>query len=519
MTMPSTRVATWLEETGCRGDRGAVYRASRQTSANSPYNSRRKSLVVRPFVFLAWMALAGTTFATDRSTSPPKKPRLSVLFLAVDDLRPELRCYGADHIHSPHIDALARSGLLFERAYCMVSVCGASRASLMTGIRPSRSRFTRYDTWAEKDAPGVLPLHAHFKRHGYHTVSLGKVFHHMQDCREGWSEPPWRLRVKHRYHIEKNAKIDRKRRAQSGRRRLRGPAYEAADRDDLAYADGMLAERAIRDLRRLAAQEKPFFLAVGFFKPHLPFVAPKKYWDLYDAEKIHLPSNHHPPRDAPRASLHHSGELRAYAGIPAKGPIPEPTGRRLIHGYYACVSFIDAQIGKVLQEVERLGIGDRTIIVLWSDHGWNLGEHTLWCKHSCYETSMRIPLIVRVPGIPGGRRSSRLIETIDLYPTLCELVGIEAPGHVEGRSFAPLLRDPDGPWKSAAIGRYGNGDTVRTDRYRYARYVNRSGRFLGEMLYDHVADPGEDTNIAARPDVQEVLRSLRTRLAPGEAGN
>ena len=304
--------------------------------------------------------------------------RPNVLLIAVDDLRPELGCYGQQQFHSPHIDRLAESGVLFERAYCMVPTCGASRASMMTGVRPARHRFVSYLAWAEKDAPGITTLNTQFKQNGYYTVSLGKVFHHPEDNQQGWSEPAWRPKGVPWYRLPENQALHEQRQKQGSRKR--GPAWESADVADNAYADGLLAERAITDLNRLARKDEPFFLAVGFMKPHLPFIAPRRYWDLHDHEQVHLPENYHVPKDAPSESIHSSGELRAYAGIPAKGPVSDETARNLIHGYHACVSYTDAQIGKLLDELDRLHLSDETIVVLWGDHGWNLGEHTLWVQ-------------------------------------------------------------------------------------------------------------------------------------------
>ncbi|NQV27508.1 MAG: sulfatase [Rhodopirellula sp.] len=430
------------------------------------------------------LASMNSAFAADRP---------NVLFIAVDDLRPELACYGKKHIHSPNMDRLAASGVLFERAYCMVPTCGASRASLMTGIRPAPSRFVSYLARADQDAPGITTFNTQFRKNGYYTVSLGKVFHHATDNAKGWSEPAWRTNDIPRYRNSENHALHTKRQKQGSGNR--GPAWESAAVPDNAYADGVIAERAIADLRRLDAREEPFFLAVGFLKPHLPFIAPKKYWDLYDHEKIQLPDNYHVPKDAPKESIHSFGEMRAYAGIPAKGPVSEETARNLIHGYYACVSYADAQIGKLLDELDRLQISDNTIVVLWGDHGWNLGEHTLWCKHSCYETSMQIPLIVRAPRIKGGQRRSGLIESIDLYPSLCELAGLPLPDHLQGSSFATLMKDADSEWKSAAVGRFQNGDTIRTDSFRFTEYTDKKGKRTSQMLYDHAADPHENVNV------------------------
>jgi len=459
----------------------------------------------RSLLLLLALCLTSQTHAAERP---------NVLFIAVDDLRPELACYGKQHIHSPHIDKLAESSVLFERAFCMVPTCGASRASLMTGIRPARNRFVNYLTWAEKDAPGITTMNTQFKQNGYYTASLGKIFHHPKDNAQGWSEPAWRPQGVAWYQRPENQELHAKRQQQG--KGKRGPAWEAADVPDNAYADGVLTEKAIETLQKLNKQEQPFFLAVGFFKPHLPFIAPQKYWDLYDHDKIQLPENYKVPQDAPQESIHNSGELRAYAGIPPKGPVSEETARNLIHGYYACVSYTDAQIGKLLAELDRLKLNDNTVVVLWGDHGWNLGDHTLWCKHSCYESSLQIPLIVRAPGIKGGQRRSALIETIDLYPSLCDLTGIPQPAHLKGQSFVGLMRDPDTKWKQAAVSRFQNGDTIRTDQFRYTEYSLPKGKLTSRMLYDHTTDPKENVNVSqtqtdAVRDLSEQLNQLKGR--------
>ncbi|QDU38036.1 Arylsulfatase [Maioricimonas rarisocia] len=456
------------------------------------------------------MLLCGAVLMVAR-TAAADSDRPNVLFIAVDDLRPQLRCYGEPQMVSPNIDRLAASGVLFERAYCMVPTCGASRASLMTGLRPSPRRFVNYLTRAEKDAPGITTMNTHFRTNGYETASIGKVFHHSDDSASGWSTPAWRPRTSISYHVPENQTLHRQRR-QEKRRRGRGPAFEAADAPDSVYPDGRVAAQAIAELKRLSEEESPFFLAVGFFKPHLPFVCPQKYWDLYDRDAIRLPETYHRPQGAPDVALHTSGELRAYAGIPAKGPVSDETAINLIHGYYACVSFTDAQVGKLLDTLDELGLAEDTIVVLWGDHGWNLGEHELWCKHSCFETSMRIPLIVRAPGIAGGGRTEALTETIDLYPTLCELAGLPLPEHLQGESLVARLKNPAGNWEDTAVGRYKTGDTIRNDRYRFSEYLDRNGKRQGRMLYDHETDPGEDTNIVRQTDAAETVESLTEQL-------
>jgi iduronate 2-sulfatase len=444
-------------------------------------------------------------FAGQENRAGRKRP--NVLFIAVDDLRPQLGCYGHKQMISPNIDRLSSDGVTFLRSYCQVPVCGASRASLLTGVRPTKDRFLGYDTWAEKDLPGALSIAKHFKLNGYHTISNGKVFHHKNDCRDGWSEEPWRPKGSWlNYLLEENKKL-----VDQGSNQ-RGPAYEAADVAENAYFDGMIADKGISDLRRLKAMDKPFFLALGFLKPHLPFNAPKKYWDMYKRQDIDLADNPFRPKGAPDAALHNWGELRAYHGIPAKGALPDELARTLVHGYYACVSYTDAQIGKVLAELERLRLRDNTIVILWGDHGWNLGEHGLWCKHCNFETSLHSPLIVRGPGIKAGVKTNALTEYLDIYPSLCELCGLPLPGHLQGRSFVPLLSNPNLPWKKAVFSRYIRGDSVKTDRYRYTEWRRKDGKIYARMLYDHSVDLVENVNISELPENKEVVNKLSNML-------
>jgi iduronate 2-sulfatase len=444
-------------------------------------------------------------FAGQENRAGRKRP--NVLFVAVDDLRPQLGCYGHEQMISPNIDRLSSDGVTFLRSYCQVPVCGASRASLLTGVRPTKNRFLGYDTWAEKDLPGALSIAKHFKLNGYHTISNGKVFHHKNDCRDGWSEGPWRPKGSWlNYLLEENKKL-----VDQGSNQ-RGPAYEAADVADNAYFDGMIADKGISDLSRLKAMDKPFFLALGFLKPHLPFNAPKKYWDMYKRQDIDLADNPFRPKGAPNAALHNWGELRAYHGIPAKGSLSDDLARTLIHGYYACVSYTDAQIGRVMAELERLRLRDNTVVILWGDHGWNLGEHGLWCKHCNFETSLHSPLIVRGPGIKAGVKTNALTEYLDIYPSLCELCDLPLPGHLQGRSFMPLLSNPNLPWKEAVFSRYIRGDSVKTDRYRYTEWRRKDGKIYARMLYDHSIDLVENVNISELPENKEVVSKLSNML-------
>ncbi len=433
--------------------------------------------------------------------------RPNVLFLAVDDLRPEMACYGMKQMITPHLDRLAERGVRFDRAYCNIAVCGASRASLMTGLRPTPTRFTSYQTRADEDAPHVLSLPMIFKQHGYHTQSNGKVYHHQNDDANAWSEPSWRPETSSVWWAlaENRALADGKH---------RGPAYEAADVPDEQYPDHQICDKTLADLRRLAGQDKPFFLACGFYRPHLPFVAPRKYWDLYPTDQVRLPANMYFPHDLPVAFQYLWGELRNYHGIPQEGPVSEATARQLIRGYHASVSFVDAQIGRLLDALDELGIAERTIIVLWGDHGWQLGEHGFWCKHTNFEVASRAPLLIVAPGIKGGRVSARLVEYIDIYPTLCDLAGLPLPDHPQGKSMRPVLLDVHAEHKEAVFTRHGGGDAVRTDRYRYKemRAEGGKGDVLGVGLFDLEKDPDENRNVAEDPTYGDIRRKLKAIL-------
>jgi arylsulfatase A-like enzyme len=300
---------------------------------------------------------------------------------------------------------------------------------------------------------------------------------------------------------------------------MTGPSYECADVPDSEYSDGAIADAAIGMLRR--AKDKPFFLAVGFLKPHLPFIAPKKYWDMYRREEIPAAPNPFPPTDAPKLALTDWGELRAYEDIPRAGPLTDEKARLLKHGYYACVSYIDAQIGRLLEELGRLQLRDRTVIVLWGDHGWKLGEHGAWCKHTNFENDTHVPLICAAPGQKSpGQHTGALVEFVDIYPTLCELAGLPLPSHLEGTSFAPLLDSPEQAWKKAAFSQYPRGGQVmgysmRTDRYRLTRWLGPDGSEVARELYDHEKDPQENENIAGCHENASLVGELTRQMQMG----
>ena len=453
----------------------------------------------------------GVTLWHCQKKNEEKKAKPNVLFIIVDDLRPELGCYGEKNIISPNIDQLAASGFRFTNTYCQVPVCGASRASFLSGIRPNRNRFVDFGAWAERDAPDIVTLPRYFKNNGYVTVSNGKVFHHLTDSQDSWSEKPWAPNVPWRNYLT----AENKALAEKNKKRINkavANSYESADVDDYAYIDGKVLKKSISDLQRFKDSRKPFFLAVGFRKPHLPYNHPKKYWQMYAGKNIPPAENPFVPENAPAASIHNSGELRVYSDIPKKGSIPVEKQKVLKRAYYACVTYVDKLIGELLQTLKDEGFYDNTIIVLIGDHGYQLGEHTMWCKHCNYETSLNAPLLIRVPGQAENVTVTGLTEFVDIYPTLCDLVGLEIPASVQGSSLKPLLAGEKKQIKKATFSRYKDGESVRTERYLYTEYRNKDGELYARMLYDHQTDPEENVNIVDLPENRETVNRLAKLL-------
>ncbi len=452
------------------------------------------------FSGLAGLLLTGSLHAQEKN----------VLFIAVDDLRPELGCYGHPLIKSPNIDKLAASGVRFTQSYCNIPVCGATRASIMSGIRPNGSRFLNYDCRLDKDVPGVVSLPMHFRNNGYHTVSLGKVFHHQDDSKGSW-DTNWRPDIPEGaswrdYQLPENIAADKGDKA-------RALPYEKADVPDDAYFDGKIAAKAIAELQASRESGKPFFLAVGFLKPHLPFNAPAKYWDMYPESSVRLPDNMYQPKDAPDAAMHNFGELRAYTDIPPTGPVSDEMALKLIQGYYACVSYTDAQVGKVLQALEESGMAGNTIVILWGDHGWQLGEHGLWCKHCNFEKALHTPLIIRAPGHQSGVVADQLVEYVDVYPTLCDLAGLTKPFHLQGNSLIPLLDGGNPSWKDAVFCRWINGETIVTKTHAYTEWFgNQDEAPYARMLYNHTNDAAENVNVSEKPENKQLTEELHKRI-------
>ncbi|GAA5508157.1 sulfatase [Novipirellula caenicola] len=533
---------------------------------------------------IAWtilfaVASGGLTINRVHGESPAKP---NVLFIGIDDLRPELGCYGSEIAVTPNMDALAKSGLRFNRAYCQQAICGPSRASLLTGTRPDTNGITHNYVKLRQLNPDILTLPQHFGNHGYDTVYLGKIFHHGDLDPASWNRQPSKNRSEVRnlkkpvnFALPENQKSQQETRKQMIAKYgdvaklglAMGPAYESADVPDNTYGDGYDTDLAIATLKDLVAEnDNPFFLALGFNKPHLNWVAPKRYWDLYDRDSIPVTSQTEGPHAGASIGLHPSFELRVRSGIPKLGAIDPNLARTLKHAYLACVSYVDAQIGRMISALDEAGVRDNTIIILWSDHGYHLGEMGMWCKATNYELATRVPMMIWTPEIPvanRGKATDALVELVDIYPTLCDLAGIEQPEHLEGTSFTPLIKNPTRDWKTAAFNQFPSpalrewgafpirpamretyfgplldevedriqkqmgskwdpelfehdltGYAIRTARYRMiawkdTKLPNADPLFV--ELYDHETDPAETKNVAnEHPErVAELLSQLK----------
>jgi iduronate 2-sulfatase len=511
-------------------------------------------------------------FALNEAYSAPNSSRPNVLFIAIDDLRPELGCYGNKDIHSPNLDKLAKQGRCFLRAYCQEAICSPSRASLLTGSRPDTIGVIENRAYFRDLNPQIVTLPQHFIAHGYNAVYSGKIFHgRMTDDQHSWNYEPNRTGLTRPTTVGGNAlpenqRIFAKNKARmvaiygesSSRGLIHGPAFEAAPVEDDGYVDGYNTRVAIQTLDELVQQDKPWFLALGFARPHLPFHAPKKYFDLYDPKEIQLTKFLEPPQDGASMGLHASFELRTRHGIPKSGPINESLSRELLHAYYACVSYVDAQIGRVIASLEKNKVRENTIIIVWGDHGWHLGEYGIWGKATNYEIATRVPLIISTPSMPQkGTPSDSLVELIDIYPTLCDLANIPQPDHLAGESLIPVLHNPEatvkgvamsqfptpalrewaanplssemretffGPlinqveqkireqqgsqWNRELFEKYLMGYTLRDPRYRYIEWRDTRNPNLEPIyheLYDHLNDPHETVNVA-HSQPKEVVR-------------
>lgn len=530
-----------------------------------------------PLIFIA---------CKNQEKETPELQRPNILFIAIDDLRTELGCYGSDIAITPNLDALAGEGLLFNNAHCQQAICGPSRASMLTGLRPETSGIFHNYVKIRELNPDIVTLPQHFKANGYEAAYCGKIFHHGdRDDDLSWSRMPNTNLVKAKkppgFALEENRKVKEETLKQMldkygevARFGLAmGPAYESADVPDNAYADGYNTDLAIATMKEMLVEgDKPFFLGLGFHKPHLNWVAPKRYWDIYDREQIPMAMENRAPENAAAMGLHASFELRTRSNIPKSGPIEPELARTLKHAYLACVSYVDAQIGRMIAALEEAGIRENTIIIVWSDHGWHLGDMGIWGKATNYEIATRVPMMIwtaDMPKVNRGKKTDALVELIDIYPTLCDLAGITPPDHVEGYSFKPLLAEPDRKWKTAAFSQFPTpalrewgafplrpamretffgpliqeveeqiihqqkekwdrglfenrlmGYAMRTDRYRlivWKDQQNPDKKPIYIELFDHNTDAAETKNIAI--EQPELVSELLAQFDAGWKGN
>jgi iduronate 2-sulfatase len=495
--------------------------------------SDRPASPVRKGAALAALAILAITWGCGGDDGPApavladgatNATRPNVLFISIDDLRCELPPYGAEHVLAPNLAAFADRALTFERAYCQFASCCPSRTSVLTGVRPDTSGVHDQDQHFRDTLPDVVTLPQHFKEHGWHAQALGKVHHGNLVDERSWSEPWMPIKDEVAQYADSAIGVA-----------ARGRPFEAAALQDGALHDGLVARRGVELLTEFAERSdgsfeggsnEPFFLALGFLRPHLPFVAPRHYFDAYPLDSIELATYRERPAGAPSNAILDGAELRMFEGVP-DGPLPDELARELRRAYWAATSYVDAQVGLVLDALDRLGLADDTVVVIWSDHGYKLGEFGAWCKKTTVELDTRVPLLLRVPGVTrGGSRTAGLVELVDLYPTLADVCGLPLPGHLEGTSFAPLLTDPERAWKSAVFSQQTRGAvpdrmrvglSMRTERYRLTRWVRMANRdeLFEVELYDHLDDPLELIDVSDASGREAELAALTEQLLAG----
>ena len=449
----------------------------------------------------------------------------NILFIAVDDLRSELGCYGNNHIKSPNLDKLANEGFLFTNHFVNVPTCGASRQCLLTGQLPVSKAYLGNNITAntisvqqENEEPETF-IHQ-LKRNGYYTVGIGKISHYPDGYVYGYLEPKsdqlelpfsWdeMLLDDEKWGSGHNAFFGYADGTNRNTLKKQVRPYEMADVPDEGYVDGLTANLAIKKLSELKEKGQPFFLGVGFFKPHLPFTAPKKYWDLYNENEIPIAPFAAIPENSSKASLHGSGEFNGYKLGEEKASlnatVSDEYARKVRHAYFACVSYVDAQIGKLMDELEKQGLAENTIVVVWGDHGWHLGDQMVWGKHTIFERALKSAFIMRVPGMKNGKTINKIVSTTDIYPTLMELCGTPVKHNLDGESLTSLMKNPqDINWRNSAYSYFRNGISVRTEDYRIMKYYRKQQPEI--ELYNHKPDPNETKNVAAEnPDIVNKL--------------
>jgi arylsulfatase A-like enzyme len=514
-------------------------------------------------------AITTSVFAQKKATSKP-----NILFIAVDDLKPLLGCYGNTLVKTPNIDRLAKMATVFNKNYCQQAICGPTRASLMTGTRPDVTKIWNLTTQMRDVNPDLVTLPQYLITQGYTTSGIGKIYHPSSAIGgvdpASWSVPYLKSKesdfpaefgepANGQYQMKETKEkmtpeIIAERKQQNkdlaandeNPKSIKGPSTECIDVPDTAYEDGVIALLAKDQIITLSKTEKPFFMAVGFHRPHLPFVAPKKYWDLYKREDMPIASFQEHSKNGPLVAYHQSGELRNYIDIPEFATLPADSLRiglkiekqkELIHGYYAAVSYMDAQVGILLNTLESLGTLDNTIVVLWGDHGWHLGDHDLWHKHTNFEEATRAPLIIAGPGIKAGKTSS-LTEFVDVFPTICDLAGVPIPKNLDGKSLKPLMLNNKTKGKEYAISQYPRklkkaemtklgytdakmmGYSLRTDKFRYTIWMNdftskqpfSENKIYASELYDYVKDPLEKVNVVNDKNYTSISATLKSKM-------
>jgi arylsulfatase A-like enzyme len=467
---------------------------------------------VSAFSGLAVMLLSGSLQAQQKN----------VLFIAVDDLKPCVGAYGDKHAKTPGMDRLAREGIVFQNCYCQQAICAATRASLLTGMRPDKTRVWDLVTDFRQVNPNSVTLPQYFKLMGYETAGMGKIYH-IESAGPGHDAPSWSIPYR-------DPKTKQYALPYTPNEKGRGKAVECADVPDNTYHDGKMTGMAIHMLDSLSQNKKPFFLAVGFLKPHLPFVAPKKYWDLYNRDEFEVAPFQKKALNSPDIAYHVSGELKTYSDIPQfdsysnneLNHLSVEKQKELIHGYYAAISYTDAQIAQLLDELDRLKIRENTIIVLWGDHGWHLGDHGLWNKHTNFEQATHTLLMMSVPGKKEGIRTSTLCEFVDIFPTLCDLNDLPVPKYLDGKSLVPAINNPNADIRDYAFSQYPRGNdkmgySIRTSRFRYTEWM--AGHFTTVMtydknlviareMYDYQKDPLETENVLNKPEYKQEQNEL-----------
>lgn len=518
---------------------------------------------------LILFVISNTVIAQKKQATKP-----NILFIAVDDLKPLLGCYGNTLVKSPNIDRLAKMATVFDKNYCQQAICGPTRASIMTGTRPDATKIWNLTTQMREANPNTLTLPQYLITQGYTTSGIGKIYHPSSAIGGvdplSWSIPylkskesdfpaEFGIPANGQYQLPETKdrmtpEIIAERKKQSkdlaandeNPKSIKGPSTECMDVPDNAYQDGVNALLAKEQIIKLSKDNKPFFMAVGFSKPHLPFVASKKYWDLYKREEMPIAPFQEHSKNGPLIAYHQSGELRNYLDIPEFATLPADSlriglqlekQRELIHGYHAAISYMDAQVGILLNTLEELGTLDNTIIVLWGDHGWHLGDHDLWHKHTNFEQATRAPLIIAGPGIKAGKTSS-LTEFVDVFPTICDLAGISIPKNLDGKSLKPLMLNNKTKGKEYSISQYPRklkklemikkgytdakmmGYSLRTDQYRYTIWMNNftskdifnESQVYASEMYDYVKDPLEKINVVNDKNYTSISASLKSKM-------